>query len=313
MKQSALAMLNDNNVPPSNTMPPTVDDVPLFIGKLSPLLTAWRKLWVERDTMNAPGIGGITVVGTVDAITPNVPAAGQSTIDLGQNLDDDFSDENLYEEGRIVFTNCPAGQDTFPVIESTSNVVADDEIIVLGVPGPCATGSGYTLYDDDDPTVLPHYPDGGQLLIDAFSVAYILPQYAGSQFQDIVSFEMHLSDWSIEFGGTWSSGRDLSSSAQFWACLIVGCWEPKEDVDRDPDFCFSLFPPFAPTSGAELGEFGVTDGPAGRSAIYLQTLADQNTCLSTTDEEHTVAHEIGHTCGSHGHHVSYNRKSLMAS
>jgi hypothetical protein len=35
----------------------------------------------------------------------------------------------------------------------------------------------------------------------------------------------------------------------------------------------------------------------------MQGLADDAACMNTTDEAHTVTHEIGHTCGSHGDDV----------
>lgn len=262
--------------------------------------TVWRKLWVERDTMQVPGLTEFTVSGTAATVTPNAPVPGQSTVDLGQNLTDEFSDLNLYEEGVIRFFACPGGADTFPIVESTSYTSGHDQVVVLGVPGACASGSAYLLRDDDVSGVLPHFPDGGQVLIDALAHAYILPQYAGAEYQDVVDFDMHLSDWDIEYGlGTWSDDRDLSSSADFWCCLVVGCWEASQDWDADPDRCFALTPPYAPRPGAESAETGCTDDDSGRSAIYLQALADDAACLERTDERHTVTHEIGHACGSH--------------
>jgi hypothetical protein len=174
--------------------------------------------------------------------------------------------------------------------------------VVLGLPGACAVGSAYLLRDDDDPDVLPHYPDGGRLLTDAFSDAYILPQYAGAVYQDVVDFDMHLSylDW---VSGAWDNARDLQSEASFWSCFIVGSWEAGEDWDADPDLCFSLAPPYSARPGAEGVESGSTDGESGRIAIYMQTLTDDAACLNTTDEAHTVTHEIGHSCGSHSDHI----------
>ena len=268
----------------------------------SPMLTAWRKLWIERDTMQAPGLTQMTITGTAGAVSANIPVAGQSTVDLGQNLPAEFSDLNLYEEGTIRFFGCPTGTDTFPIMESTSNTSGHDYVVVLGLPGACAAGSAYLLRDDDAPGVLPRYPGGGQLLIDAFADAYILPVYAGPQYEDVVPFDMHLSylDWT---SGAWDNGRDLQSSVSFWSCLIVGCWEASEDWDADPDLCFSLAPPYSARPGAEGVESGCTDGGSGRVAIYMQALDDDFGCIRTTDEAHTVTHEIGHSCGSHGGHV----------
>jgi len=273
--------------------------------KFTDMLTVWRKLWIERDTMGAPGLTEITFSGTAGTVTMNDPVAGLSTVDLGQNLPDEFSDLNLYEEGTIRFFSCPSGSDTFSIVESTSEMYPlHDSVVILGLPGTCATGSAYLLREDDDVNVLPHYPNGGQLLINAYGDAYILPQYAGAEYQDVVDFDMHLSDWDIEYGlGTWSDDRDLSSSAEFWSCLVVGCWEAGQDWDGDPDHCFSLTVPYVARPGAEGIEKGCTDGDSGQGAIYMQGLADDAGCLYRTDEAHIVTHEIGHTCGSHDDHV----------
>ena len=84
--------------------------------------------------------------------------------------------------------------------------------MVLGLTPPCALGSTYILTDDDAQDVLPRFPDGGQLLVPAYGRAYILPQYAGASYEDIVDFVLHLSDGAVEYGtGPWASGRDLSS------------------------------------------------------------------------------------------------------
>lgn len=270
----------------------------------SPMLTVWRKLHIERDSMRAPLPTETQVVGTIDAITLNDPVAGQATIDLGQNLPDEFSDLNLYEEGRIVLGACPNGSNTFPVIESTSYAFADDEVIVLGLPGACGVGSAYTLFDDDDLSVLPRQPNGGQVLVTAFGEAYILPVYAPVTYMDIVDFTRHLSDWAVEYGGSWSDDRDLESTPEFWSCLVVGAWEPEQDDDADPDYCFNLIPPFTARPGAEAPTTGITDDDSGRAAIYTQALADVAGCTSSTDESHTVTHEVAHTSGSHPQHIS---------
>ncbi len=275
---------------------------PVPTERLSPLLTVWRRLWVERDSMAAPQMSEVTISGVVDSITRDSPVLGQSTVDLGLNLPDDLSDLNLFEEGRIVFQGCPAGQESFPIIESTSKLVLDDEVIILGLPAACADGSAYQLFDDDSLTALPHFPDGGSLITSAFADAYVLPIYADA-FQSIVAFNMHLSDSELQFGIGWNNGDFLSSTSTFWSCLIVGCWEADEDYDADPDFCFSITTPTIPRDGAELGDFGVTVDSKGDSAIFLQAIIDQASCANTSDEAHTVVHEIGHTCGQHSQHI----------
>lgn len=272
------------------------------------VLTVWRFLHVERDTMAAPTLPQVTIVGGPATITPNVPIPGRSTIDLGINLLDDFSDLNLFEGGKIVFWSCPYGQDTFTVLESTSYPFDNDQVVIMGIPGTCASGSLFTLYDDDDLSVLgtinnPIFPDGGQVLFTAFADAYILPVYLSEYYEDVVPFDLHLNYFNIALGwGSWNNGRDLTSSARFWQAFVVGCWEYEEDEDCDPDILPTI--PFDPApDGWEAGTFGITCTAFGRAAIFLQTIADDNANMNQIDGPHVVTHEIAHTCRLHGHHV----------
>ena len=264
--------------------------------RITPMLTVWRRLWVERDTMAAPGLYETQVLGTADGIARNTPVDGQSDVDLGQNLSSEFSDLNLYEGGTVVFSNCPAGEDTFPVHRSTSAWLFDDHVIVSGVPGECADGSDYVLSDDDDLQVLPHLPTGGALIGPALAEAYIVPVYAGTTYSDMVAFKMHLGGNEANNGGSWNAQRDLSDVNLFWSVHLVGCWEHVADEDADPDICSNpAFPP-----GHETATVG-TYGSCRSIAMYLQAIADQYACGNTTDEDHAVVHEIGHSLGQQGH------------
>ncbi|MDX9975995.1 MAG: hypothetical protein RBU21_23655, partial [FCB group bacterium] len=62
-KQAALNFLTSDNVPPSRTHeePATQDQVELFIGNISPLLTVWRQLHVETDAMARPTFAQNTI------------------------------------------------------------------------------------------------------------------------------------------------------------------------------------------------------------------------------------------------------------
>ena len=171
----------------------------------SPMLTVWRHLWIERDTMAAPDPANIRVLGAIIAIYPTPGRPGLTTLKIGNPINASF-DLNNYEGGWITFTGCPSGSDRFQVAESYPGSDSDGiphELVLVGLPGSCAAvGSGYTLFDDDDLSVLgstsaPHFPDGGQLLLDAFKPAYIFPIYAGAEYQDIVPFDPYLGYWDI--------------------------------------------------------------------------------------------------------------------
>ena len=178
--------------------------VPNFSGYKCPvvwseMLTVWRHLWIERDTMEAPNPANLRAVGEIESIFSTPGRPGLTTIRTPYGYFVNFTaDLNNYEEGILSFNNCPAGVDTFPVVESyPGDSVAETahQIIILGTPGACATvGTVVAVSDDDDAMVLgtpssPRFPNGGGLLADAFKPAYIMPVYAGAPYDDAVPFE----------------------------------------------------------------------------------------------------------------------------
>ncbi len=201
------------------------------------------------------------------------------------------------------------------VESSAGSDFSPSELIVLGAPGACAAvDTGVTLYDDDDISALgtpsnPRFPNGGNLLTSAFEPGYILPVYAGAEYQDEVPFEEYLNYWEILSGeGSWNNGHDLSSTNDFWSCLVVGAWEGSDDRwessrdgDGDPDVCFNLFNPPEARAGAEAPLTGVRRTWFEQCIVFFQGIADDAACLHQTDEAHNVVHEIAHTCGDIGH------------
>ncbi|MBU0717284.1 MAG: hypothetical protein KJ749_03470 [Planctomycetes bacterium] len=277
----------------------------------SPMLTVWRKLWIERDTMAAPDPTEPQASGYIQAISPTPDRPGLTSV---RAFPINFNSEmNNYEEGELVFINCPTESDTFPIVENYPGNDLDGvphEIIILGTPDQCAdVGTAFTACDDDDVSALgtgssPRFPAGGNLLSQAFQPAYILPVYAGEEYRDVFDFEVYINYWEILTGeGAWNNGDDMSSTTDFWSCLLVGAWEGSDDRyeirrsrDGDPDHCFTLFAPHEERPGAESPLQGVRRPGATQCLVFFQALADEALCADQTDEEHTVVHEIAHTC-----------------
>ncbi len=82
----------DTNSPPQNV---------LFTN----MLTVWRKLWVERDTMVAPDPTELRFVGPIHAIFPTPGRPGLTTVQTTFPMSFN-GDLNNYEEGTVTFTNC---------------------------------------------------------------------------------------------------------------------------------------------------------------------------------------------------------------
>jgi hypothetical protein len=101
---------------------------------ISPLLSVWRTLHIEVDSMEQEPDSALTKEPDIDnilseSIQPNVPVAGQSTIDTFGAMG--APTEDFYEGGQVgrlgVF---------FQVLSHTANILFGDQIVVLGVPTP---------------------------------------------------------------------------------------------------------------------------------------------------------------------------------
>ena len=296
-----LDKVNDDTVTPDNK------SFNKSVAGLTDMLTVWRHLWVERDSMT--GVVANTIPITISSVSRLVPTAGgtNDVITISGRLPDS---EDAFEGGQL---SIPSLGITVPVYLNSDNLLYDDTI---NVPGGTFTGAQVaaisaapvtgTLTDDD---VIPAsgtmpLPDGGSLSQTAFGEAYILPKYvdpgSGSlNKRGTVPFVRHVSD-SI---GQLKVSRDLTSSSDFWSTLVVGCFENYVGSDGDPD---GIAPPGlgipSPTTD-DAFEYGASD--ADTSAIFLETVDDFVRQRNfSTDENHTVTHEIGHTVGSGIKHFS---------
>jgi len=267
-----------------------------FSGALSPMLTVWRSLWLEFDSMGPPPTSGAEKnfdEGTVDSIQADVPATGQSTLNLSVKLTDE---KNRYEEGFIIIDGTK-----YPVVSNTDNLVFDDDVVITGTPGAGVVGKPFKIYDDDfDMTTvqhirtLPYTLSGGSLMDTAYAEAYIKPKTVPASYVDSDStFYRNLS--SGLFSGWLSkvtAKKDLSESAEFWLVHLLAAWQGKTDEDIDPDTA----DPGEPAPEATNGE---ASDPDNTGAIYIETIRESEilTHFPRINEEHTVVHEVGHQGG----------------
>lgn len=251
--------------------------------KRSEILTTWRKLWIERDSMEAVATTGGEmnhVEGTALSYDYN-SISDQTTVDLGQNLDNPFDDENQFEEGRYVVNG-----NTYDVIYSTANIFPfDDDIIVdkdcSGEP------DDYNLYDDDDQSM---YSSAYYCSLDGYTSAYedacIKTEYLStSSYSDRVNFNLNLLDTEVTLGVDFDNEQDVWSSSKFWVCLVVSCYQGTYSADMDPDDNTYMDPDC---------DYGVTRfNSDNASCIFRETLGD----VPLETEAKTMAHEVGHTGG----------------
>jgi hypothetical protein len=273
-----------------------------WTGKLTDLLTVWRRLWIERDSMlpaSPQGSAGSISV-TLESVTPGAGTAGDTvTFTNAVNLDG----VDQYEGGTL---SIPALGLTLPVYKSTDNSINNDYVRVPGgsftaaqVASIAAGGVTGTL-TDDDALVLPHLPSGGTLIESAFGNAYIKPIYVDAGAPDspnsvgTIPFVRHLhDDFSV-------ASPQLTSGPLYWATLVVGAYENKPETDGDPDGVAALVRGAPVVEQDKAFDYGVSPtGGTNVSLIYLETIDDfARQGAIFTDEAHTVVHEIGHTAGT---------------
>jgi len=281
-----LDMLNDNNVPPSNTHnPPTQDQVELFIGDISDLLTVWRKLHVEVDSMGAVDWTatatdtGNAQAGTVQAAPTFNAQNSHAFIDIA-NLHDDFHEDDQHQVGRIDIT----GFGSFTTV-ATQISFGDDVIEIINAPPTIvnANGASYTLWDDDagsvppfvmvafdaPPVTLPKVPDT-TLMAQVYKTAYVdVPPPNMQFFQGTTVFDRNVADG--ESANKAKENLDFTSAADYWAVHITSAFQGWVDKDNDPDS------EQAAPQGLQYGvtkPTGLLGGRRAGSLVYLETIRD---------------------------------------
>jgi hypothetical protein len=267
-------------------------------------LTVWRRLHIEQDTWRKPTTAEITFQGAALTAVPDTPIVGRTTINLGTNLPDSFDDENMFEEGTITFTGFVTSPKTFLIVTNTSNILANDEIVIEGIPSTEFTiNSSYVLRDDDDPDVLPHFPDPGAMGVNAFKDAYIDLVIMGAEYRDTIDYFNLNVNYFEALGTGWSSGKDLTTKADFWVHYVVGGFQGNQDEDFDSDgLMLTIQQPHIQTE-TESPAYGFTHPNDERTLIFLETIRDRLVNSNQTDEAHVVTHEIGHGVGDDSIHA----------
>jgi len=264
------------------------------------MLTVWRKLHIEQDSYDRPGVGVggeiNHVAGTAVSYTWNPPpmgTAGTTVADLGNALSGDFGDDDQFKFGRYI-----VGGTTYTVTGNYNDTIwpYHDTIKVSGVnlvAGGVALGP-YELYDDDEGSlaggtwtltdVVPAYPkldDVAPTWKAALAKAYIEPDYL--LWSDVVVFKRNLNTSEVGTGsGEWNNYHQRTTEETFWTAFVFSAFQPNTSKDSDPDGGLRVY-------GAERA------GPVAdktECVLYLETIRDDS-----QDVGQVMLHELGHTGG----------------
>jgi len=263
-----LSAVTDNDVPANND--PDVSGQP---GKYTEMLTVWRKLHMELDSMAEVPATGDEKNSVAGSIT-SVSGSGPWTVTTDQALDD----TDMYEKGTLV----KGGNYTVKTGAGANSSGANSTVTVTtGDPGSGA----FTSLTDDDAMTMPHYPDTGKLN-SIFDDCYIYCT-ADLTGTDDVSFDVNLDPAEAEdLRDACDHDSVADAGDDFWIVYVLAGYQLTLDLDHDPD-------------SGEDGVGGATTPDLFQvSIICLETIADRANAhppqTATALEQINVVHEIGH-------------------
>lgn len=248
-------------------------------AKITPMLTVWRKLHLEVDSMGP--VQGNFVEGTVTKAHPT--NKGTTVLTLLDPLDD----YKRFEKGRITIDNVGA----FPVVGAKAGTVT-----VQGVVAQDAVASEphFKLVDDDDFNNDDNELDGdeGEDLtgpntswvqdsddptVNVFAPAYVRPTYDLNNPRPKVPFALN-ADVTYDYFDNLVSVTDKN----FWTAYLLGAYQYLANDDRD---------------GETVTTFG--RGNTWGAAIFLEVgrPREESTYAAKAafvNQAATTAHELGH-------------------
>ncbi len=292
----------------------TTNNIPRdTLAGISPMLTIWRKLHLEFDSMLAPPTDTNStqlnrLLGKILMVSPNAPAAGQSVVYVstyGANQGQDFN----FQFGRLV----PATGSQARITSSYSRIqrfAIDRYIQVLTVEGALSTalaGQTCEMFDDDDqylqnhplypsllnlPTPLPANGRSGEYITNmqaTFGFAYIKlvdANAAGWNTTPTIPFLLHDNAAIAGIVPGIFNGANLqlknTDRPRFWAYSVGLGYQPLayEDGDVDSEL---------PSKGINPKYITPSLAAGGVATVYLECIREE-VCGTGRDNPINRAH-----------------------
>ena len=305
-----------------------------FSGGLSPMLTVWRKLNVEVDSMQAVATSGDQKnyeEGVVQVVASG-PSSGETTVTIDILLD---GPADRYENGYLT-----VGGTSYKVVSNTddlTNFTTGDRVVVKGTVPSSAVSQSFTIVDDDDHFLaqlglgdpLPRHQTHADTIAAMrarFAPAYIQLEDAnelGFNPNQTITFGLN-EEVDSALGSVFNNAKDLSDSEKFWAITLVFGYQPQTSADHDPL-----------SEGLLKGgtsKFNLGNSSFGFSVVYIESIREStldfiegvsgiffnNPALmqQAVDEYYnqlygTAAHEIGHNPGGQSEQQDHDEEGLM--
>jgi hypothetical protein len=285
-------LTDDQNIVDSNNELPIRDAE----QQVTPVLTVWRRLHLERDSMAA--LGGLnTLAGMITDVEAG-PFPDTSEVTINQALSDD---------GRY---QCPAG--TFPMpchlqvgmrqFDTSANTSGAGSTVTVDndAAGAPPNNAAFTLHDDDSDDLLPALPendlvqDTDAAATNVLAAAYIRPvaDGGGAAANDQMDLAAHLN---VELAGEpaqIAAGQNANGDNDFWVSYTQMDFQGPLSNDNDPDGeRDSVWG--AGTIYGDTPRFGRA------SVLYRESYRDDcggldAAAFARSGIAVTIAHEIGH-------------------
>jgi PKD repeat protein len=283
--------------------------LPTDKSKVSPMLTVWRNLHMEVDSMGP--VNGNRITGTITnfhriAVPPGNPPSTLVNVTLDTTINDEYGDIyntlTRFEGGRLIANGQWFELDPriYPGPTNVITIITPNlENIPVGTPFILVDDDDFNVndgwnYDGDDGENIPR-PDTSYIQFsdnpnfNVFALAYVRPKYEIGDNNDFVPFVLNspsqstaglIANYDFDAIGT-------EADNNFWTGYLLGAYQCDAEGDRDP----STEPSRTPLKTA----MATTDGSLIGSTIYFELFAEYRSVLSATfNMGTTAAHEVGH-------------------
>jgi len=259
------------------------------------LLTVWRRLWVENDSMSSEDVNSGSEKNYLDveirSVSSTSPIPGGGSVYVAQTID---SHEDFYSYGRLRPNNQQQWWSVYKTVKSPGTILTHTV--------PTSIGGWAKLYDDDGRGLTGNQLPRLDLINDE------LKSYFKPAFIDVINAQAYNNNKIVSFkknedvysnSTVIGHAKDLIDTPYNWCCTIVAAFQGLEDADGDPEGANESR---GCGDTAEIGENEI-------SAVYVETCRETFSDKFKSDDETylapwrirynrmitaVLAHEMGH-------------------
>ena len=278
----------------------TGNALPTLRAQATQMLTVWRRLHVEIDSMGA--VTGNSAQGTVTTAVAN-PALNRSDVVVNTSLE-----LRRFDNGVITIAGV-----AYPVVINGANTITVQGLVPAG-----AAGASFVMVDDDDfnsndgaqkdgdntedvdalSATLSLMQDSDDPKLNVFAPAYIRSSHDGggdpANNTGSISFVLNVPSGTVETQINLGRNSGAAESDDFWVVYLQVSYQGRPDADEDPTgegasggTTVSYATGHVATSAADVPRGGLG------SLVYMETMRDFGLLFPTIAAPHEVGHQMG--------------------